>query len=76
MTDNFDISAKTMKLKMGEIDKDLLDSDICWMVTDNLEGILGYKLESEFNTEVNTYEMFNKYLHDNITTDHLLIIVL
>lgn len=69
------ISAKTMTIMMGKVESDLLNSDICWMVTDNLKGILGYELTSEYGIEYeDTNDNLYNYLHDNITTDHMLII--
>ena len=45
------VSSITMMNVMGKVEKDLINSDICWMVTDNIKEILSLEKEKEFNSQ-------------------------
>ena len=56
---------------MGEIDPTLLDADICWMVTDNLRGLLALEAGPGFDTSTGTG--LEEYLWNNLLANRLLI---
>jgi len=72
------ISYKTLKLN-GDVDEDLLDSDICWMVTMNLVELISVKKESMkvVNTEnlQGSLVLFLKYIKNELSLNKLLIFI-
>ena len=55
-----DISAKTMLNTMGEIDEDILDGNICWLMADNLLAVLAKEQIYSFNKGINMERVCNK----------------
>lgn len=46
-----EVSAKSMLKNLGEIDEDLLNGDICWIVTDNIKELLAIGKPSILDSE-------------------------
>ena len=87
MTDDFDafmqsylknikeISTLTMEKKLGEVDPDLLESNICWMVTDNMERLLSTEAKRVAKLEdTNDVDKVKEFLTLWLKPDYLLII--
>ena len=76
------ISATTMLKMDGEIDEDLLDSDICWMTTSNMIHMLtNEKIIDIFNKEINgKYKSFGdvqkmvEFVYDHLYKNNLLTV--
>jgi len=66
------ISTKTMLKLMGEIDPDLVNAGICWMVTDNIHELLETKHLSRFDTSSDAG--LQSYLLRELAQDNLLIV--
>lgn len=69
------ISKVTMIHKMGEIEEDLLDADICWMVTDNIEELLAIgNLQKEEIIRKGDVNKLKKFLTEELNKNRLIII--
>lgn len=59
------VSSKTMMITMGEIDNDLIYSNICWMVTDNMIQLLAQNPKVFHKISNNIMNLLYKELLNN-----------
>ena len=68
------ISSITMMKNMGEIEEDLLEADVCWMLTDNIRGILSSNDVIQ-EMESNNHKEIIPFLKEHLSQNRLIIVV-
>jgi hypothetical protein len=69
-----EVSSKTMLKNIEEVDTDLLDAGICWLVTDNIRELLSTS-EHRINISVSNDEEMIELLNQELKNNKLLIVI-
>lgn len=66
------IATKTMINTMGEVDEDLIDANICWLIADALIDVLSIEEKDNFNGNIDQETCSGKYRNKKLLTSFLI----
>lgn len=71
-----EVSSITMMKNLGEIDEFLLGTDTCWMISDNIHGILSCGVSADVLHELKSTDHKNiiPFLRKHLSEDRLIVI--